>query len=494
MKKKVFDVLSEDAKERHENGKLCGFKDLQRAEWDYSLPTIVDSYGYSKNSYAPATEDAALNSFFAQFPLLKEVDRTNVLIAGGSVGHFMYSKDSFTGDVDMFVFGLKNSEEATARAQRLLNDLVQAKKIEVIKKYNEREKGKWCRTPEMEIKLVRNANGVSMWLGSTHYQVIFRLYKSEAEVLYGFDLGSSAIGLSAQNKFLFTVLSRFSYEHRVNIVDTTRRSTTYEKRLLKYFEGARRFEIILPYFDLSKLSTKYFEYGGREMAIMPTLVLNYTFLTGNRIGVQSFKILHNGVVATSDYDLDDLHEFNVLQLNMAALVKNEPDKLYYYNETTVLVNAEEKKESEDDDAEESRKKKRKVENEEKTFVENFFKADPNLSVKSIQYFYDRISSNVWEKGDFRYGLLKKFCEPEVVKHVTTELFVNDVENKEKVVKEAVTKQMDVMLERFSEMKIAKNFEIKWRTENPGTHLTSSFNPIFETPEKWYGEYYKANVL
>jgi len=36
----------------------------------------------------------------------------------------------------------------------------------------------------------------------------------------------------------------------------------------------------------------------------------------------------------------------------------------------------------------------------------------------------------------------------------------------------------------------KSQSIAWVTENPTTQLTSSYNPIMEDAEKWYGNYYK----
>jgi hypothetical protein len=65
--------------------------------------------------------------------------------------------------------------------------------------------------------------------------------------LHGFDLGSSAVGFDGKDVY-FTTLSKFSYENMVNVVDTTRRSTTYERRLHKYLK--RGFSIAIPKLDL----------------------------------------------------------------------------------------------------------------------------------------------------------------------------------------------------------------------------------------------------
>src|SRR5690606_20981381 len=74
-------------------------------------------------------------------------------------------------------------------------------------------------------------------------QIIYRLYTSKSEILHGFDIGSSAVGYDGKYVY-FTSLSKFAYEYGCNIVDISRRSTTYEQRLIKYLK--RGFKIILP--------------------------------------------------------------------------------------------------------------------------------------------------------------------------------------------------------------------------------------------------------
>jgi hypothetical protein len=34
-------------------------------------------------------------------------------------------------------------------------------------------------------------------------------------------------------------------------------------------------------------------------------------------------------------------------------------------------------------------------------------------------------------------------------------------------------------------------ELKWRTIDPGSQFTGSFNPIMEDPKMWYLDYYKS---
>lgn len=80
-----------------------------------------------------------------------------------------------------------------------------------------------------------------------------RLYPTESEILHGFDLGSCAVGWNGE-KVMMTSLGAFCLSRRVNVVDTTRRSTSYEPRLVKYLQ--RGFNIITPHLDMSKIPEK----------------------------------------------------------------------------------------------------------------------------------------------------------------------------------------------------------------------------------------------
>ena len=66
-------------------------------------------------------------------------------------------------------------------------------------------------------------------------QVVFRLYKSIAEVLMGFDLDASCFGYDGLRLWCLP-RARRAVNGRINVVDPSRQSVTYETRLLKYAE------------------------------------------------------------------------------------------------------------------------------------------------------------------------------------------------------------------------------------------------------------------
>lgn len=65
------------------------------------------------------------------------------------------------------------------------------------------------------------------------YQFILRVYPSLGSILGGFDLGPSMIAYDGHH-ILSTLFGAWSAFNRTIIVDTTRRSTTYERRIQKY--------------------------------------------------------------------------------------------------------------------------------------------------------------------------------------------------------------------------------------------------------------------
>jgi hypothetical protein len=84
-------------------------------------------------------------------------------------------------------------------------------------------------------------------------QVILRKYDNVAHVLYDFDLGSSAVGLYA-NELWFSAAALVSYTYQCNVLNLAARSFSYEHRLVKYVK--RGFSIVLPNLTASYAKVK----------------------------------------------------------------------------------------------------------------------------------------------------------------------------------------------------------------------------------------------
>jgi hypothetical protein len=83
------------------------------------------------------------------------------------------------------------------------------------------------------------------------FQIIHRAYTSVAQILRGFDLQGSMIAYDLTNLFM-TEWSRFAYRTGFLVVDPSRRSTTYEKRIQKYMTHYGWLGLIFPKMDLSE--------------------------------------------------------------------------------------------------------------------------------------------------------------------------------------------------------------------------------------------------
>ena len=85
------------------------------------------------------------------------------------------------------------------------------------------------------------------------YQFVLRIYPTLSSIIGGFDIGCCMAAFDGKN-FYATRLGAWSLKKMANIVDTTRRSTSFEYRLQKNF--LRGFSIILPGMPTSQRQTE----------------------------------------------------------------------------------------------------------------------------------------------------------------------------------------------------------------------------------------------
>ena len=74
-------------------------------------------------------------------------------------------------------------------------------------------------------------------------QIVLRLYHSPAEVLAGFDVDAPCVMYDG-NRVMANPRAIVAFMRQCNTIDITRRSPSYEIRLIKYAE--RGFEILVP--------------------------------------------------------------------------------------------------------------------------------------------------------------------------------------------------------------------------------------------------------
>uniref|UniRef100_A0A6C0C7L9 Uncharacterized protein n=1 Tax=viral metagenome TaxID=1070528 RepID=A0A6C0C7L9_9ZZZZ len=476
-------ILIKDAKSRYEGitDDLHPIKSLVSDKiLDYDLPTLVKSdFDYNKSTKLCNDIVSFKTTFYEKYPFLVGLDMKNLLVAGGSVGDIVRKQNNRGIDVDFFVYGLE-LDEANARVKQWVVDVINCAKKYVVrsdpknKKKNKKESSSETETEsddvdsedspprkyvpggkratkknsDLDCIMVRNNNTLLMNIFGTKLQLIFRLYKTKSEILHGFDLGSSAVGFDGKQVF-FTTLGKFCYEHSCNIIDTTRRSTTYECRLEKYFD--RGFNIVLSKLDITKLRTEYFAYQMKEVCILPHFVFSYSDIVGNKISLHKF---YNKYSITSDYQLEDIDEYKSFSVNIYNLV-NDIDFFYYTSEST------------------------------DTEVIDVLNKPPRLAKGSIIAFYEILKKNISNKN-IDVIKLKQFLPIEKIATIVTNL----VENKDPTyIDKLIQKQTDMVLKKLAKLEKRDHSVINWITQEPGTQISGSFNPIIKDEKDWYGALY-----
>lgn len=133
----------------------------------------------------------------------------------------------FSTDIDLFIVGgddgvAPTADEAVSIAEHVL---------EVVQ-----------RNADAAAAVISSGSAVTFAVGfpRRHVQVVLKLFDSPADVLTSFDVDCCAFGFDGERLVCLPRALR-ALATRVNVVDTSRRSQTYESRLLKY--ARRQFAI-----------------------------------------------------------------------------------------------------------------------------------------------------------------------------------------------------------------------------------------------------------
>lgn len=455
----LLEVLERDNQGRDDpdSHRLYELEELRSKDWDFSHPTLVKAQHdrFTNKSLSTTTSDSFKRKFLKNNKALKELNWNNILVAGGCVGKFI-GNNYRNGDVDIFIYGL-TEQEANKKVDEIYRTIIRYSQINRLRadiKCKKEEIEDKLRTElqtidldkaypakELHLSVVRTANTLTI---GNHYQIIFRLYKSPAEILLGFDLGSSAIGFNGET-LIFTELGRFAYEYGYNVIDTKRRSTSYESRIKKYFE--RDFGIIFPELDMTKVSSYLWsKYNCPDFCELPYMPFTYTEVNDNRITLSKFYKPVGTYERNNDYDIAEDY-YAIYYTNIGYLLKGEYDRIIHMGYS----------------------------------IEDVINSPDCLSWSKIVDFYSGLFSEV-TSSKFPVGRLTKYV---TVTEIEKLFAVRDQPDK---VKEIKQQQLDMLKAHHKELCERSN-HIKWRTQDPGSQVTGSFNPIIEKPEEWYGDLY-----
>ncbi|KAI8805193.1 hypothetical protein BJ742DRAFT_821349 [Cladochytrium replicatum] len=198
----------------------------------------LDNTPWDTDLVVPTLQDFETNFASLTSGLLTHIDWTHVFVAGGSVlasltpNLDLQSSTFFNSDVDVFFTGL-TLPEIQPQITTFCNAIERALDG---KQY-------------IAVRNLRSMTIVSEY-PARQIQIVFRLFASPAEVLMGFDVDSCAFGYDGKKVWALPRALR-ALTKRCNVVDMTRRSASYEYRLMKY--GKRGFAAATPGVDAEKV-------------------------------------------------------------------------------------------------------------------------------------------------------------------------------------------------------------------------------------------------
>lgn len=509
MNSVFMDVLSEDSLYRKQNyWPLIPESEFENYITSEELPFLSATGNYYHPKSCNNRWYFNKEVFFARFPAIPIILDTfpnNVCIAGG-----FYTNDPNTDiciDVDIFVYGCdKNvADMIIKQACQIITikDLHPIKKSPVRRQlFPDPAEEKEQENAPIWFQKGKNVINAITFDGNryTKYQFIFRLYPTLNSIVGGFDIGASAV-LMKHDGIFATPLGAFSLVNEMIIVDISRRSTTFAKRLNKYM--LRGFKIVFPgfskdvdFFSDSQKKHKEFVEKTREMMeefqiifkayngfdcydgnFSSRISVEDAFEVKNEIDLLDFKIgVSNELsVQTKEKDLSDYGdstEFCIESSNFSALINDKTERCFATHEF--------------------------VFGNDMSFDEHWNKIifDVNIPVyeygfltNAKEFYYGWYGDNV--RMIRAYGIFSEQVH-EWKKQRRGKRYQKFHGDREKVVEEVQAKIISFLEEKKKEAR-EQIKGIEWTTENPGRQWTSSFNPEIVKATDFYGDKFYTPV-
>lgn len=198
---------------------------------------------FKETPIGSAKKNAIIEQFNRNYPYVRELlmkFHGRVVVAGGSLFRAA-TENSSRNDVDFFFVDpdVENSNigtlEKIAKQNILLTEIIEFLVRAHMKKPIIDEDDEFLYPT---VYITRSANVTTVNLDAKHefvlkYQFVHRVYPSYASVIGGFDMGPAMLLYDGYD-LMGTKLGVFSAMTKILILDLSRRSTTFESRILKY--------------------------------------------------------------------------------------------------------------------------------------------------------------------------------------------------------------------------------------------------------------------
>ena len=443
----------------------------------YALPTLTMNISKELVSTPCFNPDKFVDRLYHKYaPELCGIDWKNLFLGGGLGGTIIHHDavsqicdDNWTyhrrgdhpatrndygkPDVDLFIYGL-NEDEANAKVKQITNHL--------ISEGNKNFLSSESRVTVRRSQYVFTLEFYNKFMDSCvrKYQIIFRLYHTQSEILHGFDLGSSEVGFDG-SAVRVTSLGKFALEYGCNILDPSRRSNSYERRGYKYLR--RGYDIVMPYFST----------GAQSLLRSPLLTLDLPYfsadlipslsgLTENRLVAKHMYVKTNQNNLSIYEDNDPFDKDSIFYRNLHCLLSEKLQQLIYVKD--ILLMTDKPEELTTDKV--LTFPKDELEDRIKTFYED---SVPSLIWNGTRYDTSAVQKYLVTKTSYEIamGLFKKSTDAEKMKYI------------QEMSKESAECILDGLKRRFNNQSGPQ-----WVKDNPG----AQFAPIESTAVDYYGKY------
>lgn len=318
-------------------------------------------------------------------------------------------------------------------------------------------------------------------------QIILRAYDYPEHIPLGFDLGSCAVALQFYdgNPVLFTSkFGRLALLTGYNVIDPTRVSPSFQRRLRKYFE--RGFGIIFPDLDLDRVPKDNLKYNLAQVIVMPSIAFSVKRITGNKMYFSDFHHTWGWCNGAEDYGPTDILSSTTARHNLRMAREGDLNFLHLVQKVESPV--------------------------------AILTALPHMEISDIINYYEKLQQEIWHKGKLNLGLFKNtfaVSTSEDGEDLPTLELADFIESDDKktILRDAIEAREKAMI-RLWTTKISdpEYTKMVWMTKNAASQaknygsfvnisaadagerkplFTSSVQPAFMTAQEWYGDYYRG---